>query len=103
MTAGSALRAAKGSRSAARHRRSRSRSVLTSQGRLIVTRRTGERRLAHVEHRSREVELAGDRVDDVDLTRVEAGCERVGGDLELEERRLPIRRIERRAFDDGRL
>ena len=34
-------------------------------------------------------ELAGNRIDDVDLAGVEAGRQRAGGDLELEDRRLP--------------
>lgn len=40
-------------------------------------------------------------IHDVDLAGVKTGCKGVGGHLELEEGRFPVRPIECAAFDDG--
>jgi hypothetical protein len=53
-----------------------------------------ERSLSDVHLDSREREPAGHLVDDVDLAGVKTGLEAGGGDLELENGRVTIRRID---------
>src|SRR5688572_27147663 len=58
--------------------------------------------LSDVERQSRERELRGGSVDDIDLTRVESRREGPGRDLELEHGCLAIDRVQRDPLDDGR-
>src|SRR5262245_14269440 len=51
---------------------------------------------------ARKGEVAGDLIDHVDLTRVQAALELVGGNLELEECGFAIGRVELGAGDDRR-
>src|SRR6476646_2460347 len=59
-----------------------------------------EKYLPDREQHAREVELARDRVDDVDLAGVESGCKRRRRHFELEERGVTVGRVHGRAFHD---
>ena len=59
--------------------------------------------LLHEQHHPWEREVARDGVDDVDLAGVEPRRERIGRHLELEERGVPLGRVDGRPLDDRRL
>src|ERR1700737_3469652 len=58
---------------------------------------------AQQEYEAREGELAGDRIDDVDLAGVETRRQRARRELELEDGGLAVRFVDARALDDRRL